>query len=398
MKIAVIGGGAGGIAAAIYAKRNNMKNSVTVFERGDRILKKLLATGNGRCNLSNESISPENYFSHTPDALEQILSAFPENEERQFFASLGILLCSESGRIYPYSRRANAVSDALRFECERLGIKTCTNSFIDKILAKDNLFIIKGEQFDSVIISCGGMSAPSFGTDGNSFKLLKALGHTVTPTCYALSPVKVRENVKSLKGIRTHCSVTLYNDSTAIKQEYGELQLTDYGLSGIAIMQLSRLCTKGSTITVDLLPDFSKEELSEFLIERTKSLSHLKAEDFLTGFLHKALGQYILGRCGISASLPASKLGENEIFRLAKELKKLSFTVECVLGKEQSQATSGGALLSEFNPKTLESKKHSGLYCIGEALDCVGDCGGYNLHWAWTTAYIAGRAVSKCLK
>ena len=160
-------------------------------------------------------------------------------------------------------------------------------------------------------------------------------------------------------------------------------------------MQLSRLCTKESSIKVDLMPDFPKEELSEFLIERTKILSHLKAEDFLTGFLHKALGQYVLGRCGISASLPASKLGKNEISILTKELKELSFTVDSVLGKEQSQVTSGGALLSEFNPKTLESKKHRGLYCIGEALDCVGDCGGYNLHWAWATAYIAGKAVSE---
>ena len=395
MKIAVIGGGASGIAAAIYAKRNNAKNSVTVFERGDRILKKLLATGNGRCNLSNESISSQNYFSHTPDAVEQILSAFPENEERQFFASLGILLCSESGRIYPYSRRANAVSDALRFECERLGIKIRTNAFIDTISKKDDFFNIKGEQFNSVIISCGGMSSSSFGTDGNSFKLLRTLGHSVSPTCYALSPVKVKENVKSLKGIRVHCTVTLYDGNTAVKQEHGELQLTDYGLSGIAIMQLSRLCTKESSIKVDLMPDFSKEELSEFLIERTNNLSHLKAEDFLTGFLHKALGQYILGRCGISASLPASKLGKKEILLLAKELKELSFTVDYVIGKEQSQATSGGAVLTEFNPKTLESKKHRGLYCIGEALDCVGDCGGYNLHWAWATAYIAGKAVSK---
>ena len=395
MKIAVIGGGASGIAAAIYAKRNNAKNSVTVFERGDRILKKLLATGNGRCNLSNESISSQNYFSHTPDAVEQILSAFPENEERQFFASLGILLCSESGRIYPYSRRANAVSDALRFECEKLGIKIRTNAFIDTISKKDDFFNIKGEQFNSVIISCGGMSAPSFGTDGNSFKLLRTLGHSVSPTCYALSPVKVKENVKSLKGIRVHCTVTLYDGNTAVKQEHGELQLTDYGLSGIAIMQLSRLCTKESSIKVDLMPDFSKEELSEFLIERTNNLSHLKAEDFLTGFLHKALGQYVLGRCGISASLPASKLGKKEILLLAKELKELSFTVDYVIGKEQSQATSGGALLSEFDTKTLESKKHSGLYCIGEALDCVGDCGGYNLNWAWATAYISGKAVSK---
>lgn len=395
MKIAIIGGGASGIAAAIYAKRNNMKNSVTVFERSDRILKKLLATGNGRCNLSNEVISPENYFSHSPEEAASILSAFPENEERQFFASLGILFCSENGRIYPYSRRANAVSDALRFECEKLGIKIRTNAFIDTISKKDSLFNIKGEHFDKVIISSGGMSAPSFGTDGNSYNLLKNLGHTVTPLCYALSPLKVKENVKPLKGIRTHCTATLLNDGKAVKKEQGELQLTDYGLSGIAIMQLSRLCTKGSKILLDFMPDFSEKEIFALLKERTVFLSHLKADDFLTGFLHKVLGQYILNRLNISLNTPAVKLGEKELMLIAKALKKFIFTVDTVLGKEQSQATSGGASLSEFNSATLESKKHKGLYCIGEALDCVGDCGGYNLHWAWTTAYIAGLSASE---
>jgi len=395
LKIAVIGGGASGIATAIYAKRICKDNSVTVFERGDRILKKLLATGNGRCNLSNESISPENYFSHTEEEVKEILSAFTPMDERQFFESLGILLCFESGRIYPYSRRANAVSDALRFECERLGIKIRTNAFIDRIEKKNNLFNIKGEHFDKVVIASGGMSAPSFGTDGNSFALLKSLGHTITPVCYALSPIKVKENVKMLKGIRAHCMVSLFNSDKPIKQEYGELQLTDYGLSGIAVMQLSRLCTRGSIVKIDLMPEYSENELFEFLKERSVKFSHFKADDFLTGFLHKILGQFILSRCSISANTPVKELREKDILSLAKTIKALSFTVDSVIGKEQSQATSGGVLLSEFDKKTLESKKISGLYVTGEALDCVGDCGGYNLHWAWATAYIVGNALCK---
>ena len=393
MKIAVIGGGASGIAAAIYAKRICKENSVTVFERSDRVLKKLLATGNGRCNLSNESISPENYFSHNPKEMCEILAAFTLEEEKQFFESIGILLCSENGRIYPYSRRANAVSDALRAECERLGIKIRTNAFIDRIIKKNSSFSVLGELFDKVIISCGGFSAPSFGTDGNSYRLLKSLGHTISETVYALSPVKVSENVKQLKGIRAHCTVTLVDKGQILRSESGELQLTDYGLSGIVVMQLSRQCRKGSQIQVNLMPDFSYEKLAAFLKERTKTLSHLKADDFLTGFLHKTLAQYILGRCKISASNTAKQLSDKDIYALAKEIKALSFTVDAVLGKEQSQATSGGALLSEFNTDTLESKKVRGLYCTGEALDCVGDCGGYNLHWAWATAYVAAKGL-----
>lgn len=393
MKIAIIGGGASGIAAAIYAKRIcGSKNSVTVFERSDRVLKKLLATGNGRCNLSNTDISSANYFSHTPEKIAEILSCCSAAEERQFFESLGILFCEENGRIYPYSRRANAVSDAMRAECEHLGVKLRTNAYIDKITVKNPGFILMGEFFDKVIISCGGMSAPSFGTDGNSFRLLKSLGHTITPLCYALSPVKVRENVKQLKGIRAHCNVSLIEKGEKIRTESGELQLTDYGLSGIAIMQLSRLCKSGSRIEIDLMPEFSEEKLISFLEERKTALSHLKSDDFLTGFLHKILGQYILSRCRIGANLSAGSLTKKDISILAGEIKAFSFTVESVPGKEQSQATSGGASLSEFNPHTLESKKIRGLYCIGEALDCVGDCGGYNLHWAWTTAYIAGAA------
>lgn len=396
MKIAVIGGGASGIAAAIYAKRGNGDLRVCVFERSDRILRKLLATGNGRCNLSNTDISREHYFSHSPEYVNKILSAFTPDEERQFFESIGILFCEESGRIYPYSRRANAVADALRFECEHLGIEIRTNTFIEKAKKGNDGFIINGEFFDKVIICAGGFSAPSFGTDGNAFRLLKSLGHTVTRYSYALAPVKVKENVKQLKGIRAHGTVKLLGGSEILRSESGELQFTEYGLSGIAVMQLSRLCSENMVMAADLLPEFSCAQLVQILTERKNTLSHLRAEDFLSGFLHKTLGIFILNRLGILPSKKAALLTDGEIRLLAEGIKELSFTVLSVLGKEHSQATSGGARLDEFDPSTLQSRKVPNLYCAGEALDCVGDCGGYNLHWAWTTAYIAGKAVTKC--
>lgn len=393
MKIAVIGGGASGIAAAIYAKRICKENSVTVFERSDRALRKLLATGNGRCNLSNTDISEKNYFSHCGEYINKILSAFTPDEERHFFESIGILFCEENGRIYPYSRRANSVSDALRFECGHLGIKIRTNSFIEKITKKNGGFIISDEFFDKVIIAAGGFSAPSFGTDGNAFRLLKSFGHTITPYSYALAPVKVKENVKQLKGIRAHASIKLLRNGETLRTENGELQFTDYGLSGIAIMQLSRLVRENDKITVDLMPDYSYDALTELITKRKTALSHLKTEDFLSGILHKTLAAYILSPCPV---LMAEKLTPKDISAICTKIKNLSFTVLSVLGKEHSQATCGGALLSEFCTDTLESKKCPNLYAVGEVLDCVGDCGGYNLHWAWTTAKIAGKAVSKC--
>ena len=396
MKIAIIGGGASGIAAAIYAKRENSACNVQVFERSDRILKKLLATGNGRCNLSNTDMSGRHYFSHSPEYINKILSAFTPEEERQFFESIGIIFCEENGRIYPYSRRANAVADALRFECGHLGVKIRTNAFVEKIEKSEHGFIINGEFFDKVIVSSGGFSAPSFGTDGNSFRLLKSLGHTITRYSYALAPVKVKENVKQLKGIRAHADVTLLRNGDAIRTEKGEVQFTDYGLSGIAVMQLSRLLGENDILALDLMPNFSKKELETLFEKRKATLPHLKAEDFLSGIVHKTLGIFILNRIGISPAKNTSSLTEDEIRQLAENIKTLPFTVSSVLGKEHSQATSGGARLCDFNAETLESSIVPNLYCTGEALDCVGDCGGYNLHWAWATAKIAGKAVSKC--
>ena len=403
MKIAVIGGGASGIVAAIISKRANANNSVTVFEKNDRILKKILATGNGRCNLSNTNISIENYFSQNIDHAEKILTAFTADEERQFFESIGIMLFKESGRLYPYSKKASAVVDALRFEVEKLNIKLILNTAV-KDIKKTNLgFIVNNMKFDRVIISCGGKAAPSFGTDGSSFNIMKSLGHNCSTVSPALVPVKTRENVASLKGIRVSANITLINDEKYIKSEQGELQLTSYGLSGIAIMQLSRMCKKGSVLSIDLLSHMEENEVKTMLLNRAQILSSRRLEDFLTGIIHRPLALYIYDRLSLKKDVKVHILTDKELFKIASVLKALKFTVESTLSFEDAQSTKGGALLCEFNPCTLESLICPGLYCIGEALDCVGDCGGYNLHWAWTTGYICGKALArgsleKCLE
>ncbi len=391
MKIAIIGGGASGVVAAIYAKRTNPDVSVTIFERSDRILKKILATGNGRCNLSNTSISADNYHSSSPEKIDEILAAFPQDEERQFLESIGLMLCEESGRIYPYSKRANDVVDALRFELELLGVNVITNTLIKEIRPAKDGYTINGKQFNKIIISAGGSAAPSFGTDGNSYKLIENIGHTVTNLVCGLVPLKVEENTSSLKGVRANCSISLYDNKKLVRSEIGELQFTDYGLSGIAVMQLSRLCKKGSVISVDLFPSIEFSELYDYFINRAKLLSDRNIEQFFVGTLHKSIISYVLSILGISKNAPVSTLTDNDFKAICQSVKHLSFTVVKSLGWENAQATSGGASLDQFSSKTLESLKYKGIYVTGEALDAIGDCGGYNLHWAFATGSITGK-------
>lgn len=396
MKIAIIGGGASGVTAAIYAKRTNPDALITIFERNDRILKKILATGNGRCNLSNTSISEDNYYSASPQLISKILTAFPQKEERQFLESLGLILCEENGRIYPYSKRANDVVDALRFELERLGVEIKTNSQVKEIRPARNGYSILGKFYDKVIISSGGSAGPSFGTDGSVYRMLEEMGIKITPVSCGLVPLKVSENTSSLKGVRANCSISAYSGNTLLRTEKGELQFTDYGLSGIAIMQLSRLCKKGTKIVVDLFPDMTEGELCDYLKNRAKLFKDRNLEQFFTGTLHKAICSHIISRLTLSSKSVASTLKAEDIEKISKTMKSLSFTVVSTLGWENSQATCGGALLSEFSPETLESKKYKGIYVTGEALDSIGDCGGYNLHWAWATGAIAGKSCSLC--
>lgn len=377
------------MTAAVFSARNG--ESVTVFERSDRILKKLLATGNGRCNLSNEDISAEYYITSSPKILEGMLHRFSARDESDFFESLGIPFACENGRIYPRSRRAAAVSDALRLEAQHLGIRIKTNAYVKEIrpirrTSAGGGFRILGEEFDRVIISCGGAAAPMFGTDGNAFSLLGTIGHTIRSPRPMLVPLKTRENTSRLKGIRVQCNVT-----ANCRTESGEVQFTDYGLSGIAVMQLSSLFDGGNMkISLDLIPETELSELKNELMCRAKALGFRLAEDFMTGVIHKTLFRFVLDRCKIPPHTSCAGLKNSELSLLTETLKALDFTAVDTCGAANAQTTRGGAELSEFSPSTLESKICKGIFCTGEALDCAGLCGGYNLHWAWLTGCLAG--------
>lgn len=395
MKIAVIGGGASGITAAIFAKRENPLCKVVVFEKNDRILKKIHATGNGRCNLSNKNIGVDFFHSSDKDCLAEILNTLTCLDINNFFNSIGIIFCEENGRLYPYSKRASAVCDALRFEAEKQGVEIICNKAIKKIIKKDNGFIIDGIYFDSAIIASGGAAAPMYGTDGGAFIMLRELGHTVNRPMPALTSVRVFENTKSLKGIRCQCHVTLIRDNNELKKECGELQFTDYGLSGIVIMQLSRLCRNNDTFVIDFMPTYTQEEVYEMLHYRREIFKQRCCEDFFTGVLHKSLGVFVLGKCKIKPSDKIENLSNDALTKLSFVLKNMCFSVDSPMGWNNSQTTCGGASLKEFNSNTLESKIIPGIFCTGEALDSVGDCGGYNLYWAWLTGMIAGKAAAK---
>ncbi len=397
MKIAIIGGGASGLACAIEcgrkAKRENKSVSITVYESADRVGKKILVTGNGRCNMMNENALP--YFGDG-EFVHYALEKFDVKSNLSFFASMGLYTRTDSeGRVYPLGNQASGVLDALRFECERLGVKFICSSPVTAVKRNGDGFEVCGERYERVVLSCGGKA----GVKGyQSYDLLKNLGHRVISPAPALTKINVKDIkiARQLKGIRHKGDLTLYVDGRRRAEESGEVQFTDYGLSGICIMQLSSYITREKSkdikLTFDTVPDFSYGELEEAL-ERIKEKDSLVCENMLTGFMPKKLGTVILKICGISLGDRVGSLSEKQIKAIAATAKKLTFEADGLRSFEDAQVTAGGADTRQFSSKTMESKKVRGLYCIGEMLDVDGFCGGYNLMWAWSSGRLCGATL-----
>lgn len=393
-RIAIIGGGASGLTAAIAAKRANPRAQVTLFERNDRVGKKILSTGNGRCNISNCDLSPKHYHSTQPELLRPILVLFDGARERAFFHSLGLCLVEEEGRLYPNSNQASAVLDALRFACDDLGVKVRCGVFVRQIERTGGAFRVAGDAFDRVIVAAGGSAAPAMGTDGAAFALLRAMGHTVTPLHPALVQLKTDGNTKALKGTKHTARVEALAGSRVLAAEEGEILYTDYGLSGIPILQLSHLFGAGMTqLAVNLFPALSRADLGAAWAERAHLFGHRSLEHFLIGVLPKRLAQQAVVTAGLSLSASASSLTEEAVDCLLDHMHRWTYRVTGTNPWQQAQTTAGGALLSEFG-ETLESKRVPNFYATGELLDVHGDCGGYNLHWAWATGYLAGHSAA----
>ena len=400
--IAIIGGGASGLAAAIEAKRQakklNLDLSITVFEHLQKCAKKILATGNGRCNFCNTEVNEKNY-NGDKDIIDNVLDS-KFSDTLSFFKSFGILPYFEDGRVYPRSEQATSIRDALIKTCEILNINLKTETEINEIKVTDNKYVINNEDFDSVIIATGGNSQKSQGSDGSGYKLLKDLGHKITDISPALTAITVEEKgFKDLKGLRVKGNFSLYNGRKFLKEENGEIQFTENAFSGIPVLNLSYLVKNSKNIVavIDFCNEFSYDDLEKHFSESRYKTPYFRTEEILSGLIPQKLSYFIMKRAGIKENTLFGKLSEKEIKQLILNLKQAEFKVSGTRDFDYSQVTCGGADGSNFDAKTLMSKKRSGLFACGELLNVNGDCGGYNLHFAFTSGRLAGASAVRFL-
>ena len=401
MKIGIIGAGASGMVAAITAAEN-MKHEILLFERQARVGRKLLVTGNGRCNLSHWHASRENYHSNSPDFVSPALSKFTVMETLSFFRGLGLFTVADSeGKIYPYSDQANSVVDVLRFALQKPNIRLQTGSEIRSVRRKKNGFILTaGEEtytVDRLIVACGGAAGTAYGGGLSGYQLLQQLGHHCTALYPALVQLKTDPKpIRGLKGVRANAAVRLLRGDSVLAKVHGEVQFTDYGVSGPAIFSLSRVAStapEGCVLSLDLLPDYPIEVLLTTLCVRILQQPTLTCEDLLTGILQNRLGRVVLRAAEIPPSLPIHDLNWEQLVAAIDTVHEFQLSLIGTLGMEHAQVTAGGMDVKEFDPETLESRLVPGLFACGEVLDVDGDCGGYNLQWAWSSGRLAGRSA-----
>ena len=400
MTIGIIGGGAAGMAAALAASEYDTR--VVLMERQARLGKKLSATGNGRCNLSNLHASSGGYNGDDPAFSKYAISRFSPEETLEWFSDLGLYTVAEpSGRVYPYSDQANSVVDVLRFALDRPNIQVLTDFEVLKIKKEGALFTVTSRdqtlEFDRLIIACGGLAGTKLGGTMAGYKFLRGFGHKCTKLRPALVQVKTSwPGVSALKGVRANCRATILCNGKLHRESVGEIQFTEFGLSGPVMFEISRDACQGGgewECRLDFLPDLPAGKLMRPLMARRNS--NLCAEDLFTGILHNRLGRVLIKEAGIRANLPVSALYDDQLKELISLTKGFTVRLTEPLGMDAAQVTAGGIVTNEFDPTTMESKLVPGLYACGEVLDVDGDCGGYNLQWAWSSGRLAGEHAGK---
>lgn len=407
-RVIVVGGGAAGMMAAITAAKEGAE--VRILEHNDRIGKKILSTGNGRCNFTNEYQTPSDYRSDEEQFPWKVISRFPYEETMCFFEELGIMGKKKNGGLYPFSEQASAVLDVLRMEVELRKINVCTGMDVKKIQITRKGFRVEGiskelgKQIfhgDALILATGSKAAPKLGSDGSGYSLAKSLGHSMIPVVPALVQLECSENFyKALAGIRVYGKVTMLVDSKTVADDTGEIQLTEYGISGIPVFQVSRFASRGLyekqkvEAVLDFMPDISEEVFETYLKKRISERPDKKMEMFFTGVFHKKLAQVFLKRADIRPEKEAGMLTGQECKRLVQTVKKFRTTIRATKSFEQAQICAGGVNTKELYAENMESKLVKGLFFVGELVDVDGICGGYNLQWAWSSGYVAGKGAA----
>ena len=401
--VIIIGGGAAGLCSAIAIKQKNPALSVRLLEALPRVGKKLATTGNGRCNITNKNILKERYHGKNTDFAMYALSKYSGKKTEDFFHAIGVDFIFEGDKGFPASLQAASVVDCLRFAAEEVGVIICTETKVTNIQLSGGLYkVISGNMSflaENVIIAAGLLSGGErLGSDGQIFALLKKSGFSTVKTYPAIVQLKTEpETVCQLKGIKVNAIVSLKSNSRMLRQEYGEVLFCDYGLSGPPILQVSGAAATAQSpvISLDLMPEKTLEALKTELKERISLLSFRTADEFFTGMMNKRLGQVLIKSAGYKLNMSVSAFDNNAAQKIATLIKNLNFTVTGNTGFINSQVTSGGLDTRQFDPKTMMSLECKGFYAIGEILDIDGDCGGFNLQWAWSSALCAADAITK---
>ena len=408
-KVAVVGGGAAGMMAAVQAAYAGAR--VTVYERNDRVGKKILSTGNGKCNFSNEDMRAACYYGSGAGYVDGFYKQFGVAETKTFFRELGMRIKDRNGYLYPASEQAATVLDVLRYEMERLGIEICAGCRVTGIDGPGNpgcrltleteTAAYKKRTYDAVILACGGRAAPKTGSDGTGLAMAKRLGHRIVPTVPALTALRCGETFwKQVAGVRCEARLMLYIDGNEVSSMQGELQLTDYGISGIPVFQFSRIAAyalqegRPVTVKIDLMPDPGAADTQEaFWAQRWERQKGQSMEQFVTGTVNKKVGLLLLKLAGIRETETVCEIEGARRRKLEQLFHAFEVTVKGTNSFEQAQVCAGGVDFAEVTDR-LESVRRPGLFFAGEILDIDGICGGYNLQWAWSSGAVAGRAAA----
>ena len=387
------------MTAALTAVR--LGHEVTLYERQARVGRKLMATGNGRCNLTNTGAGPSNYHGEAPDFVRPALEAFPSEAALDFFRGLGLLAREEwGGRVYPLSNSANSVVDVLRQALDAAGVELIAGDRVRELRRAGSGYSVTTESgdkrsFDAVVVACGGLAGEKLGGGRDGYELLKALGHTRTALRPALVQITTEPAYpRSLKGIKADCALCVLSRGGLLASSCGELLFTETGVSGPAAFDVSRAVSEAGDakmeLEIDFLRDYSAAEVLAHLQNRVKTAPELPASELLTGSVHNRLGRMLIKYADVEAAAPLSALSERELRTVATACKRFKLPVRGTEGFANAQVTAGGIRTSEFDPRTLESRLCPRLFACGEVLDIDGDCGGYNLQWAWSSGVLAG--------
>lgn len=406
-KVFVIGGGASGMIAAISAKMAGA--DVTILERNSRIGKKILATGNGRCNYTNIYADVNHYHGTNPDFIYGAFSAFDVSKTIGFFEKLGIApKIEEQGKVFPMSEQASSVLDVLLFELNDLGVNIICNAYVKKIKkekGKFKIFLEDGSIYkaERVILACGGKAMPSSGSDGNGYDLAKQLEHSIVKIFPALVQLKLDGNFfKQIDGVKFKGTAEVVSNNKVIATDSGDILFANYGVSGPPILQLSRIAGEllnknlDAQLKIVIIDTMSREELKQFLIRRFKFMPNRALDFSLVGFINKRLIRVILKQAGFKdLKVPVKSLTLSDIEKIVDILQDWRFKITGTKSWPSAQVTAGGVDTKEIDQYTMESKIVKDLFFAGEMIDIDGNCGGFNLQWAWSSGYVAGQNAAK---